>query len=96
MSEPAHQRCSETMQQIFRIILMPKYDSNKVAKQCYWNRPSAWGSLENLLYIFRAPIDVSKVDVSKVITALAVTMKHYLAPDSALHSAPYSAPYSKI
>ena len=24
------------------------------------------------------------------------TMKHYLAPDSALHSTPYSPPYSKI
>ena len=24
------------------------------------------------------------------------SMKYYLAPDSALHSAPYSAPYSKI
>ena len=37
-------RCSENMQQIYRRILMPKCDFNKIALQLYWfwNRTSAW------------------------------------------------------
>ena len=35
-------RCSENMQQIYRRTPMPKCDFNKVAKQLYWNRTSAW------------------------------------------------------
>ena len=35
-------KCSENMQQIYRRIPMPKCDFNKVAKQLYWNRTSAW------------------------------------------------------
>ena len=35
-------RCSEGMQQIYRRTPMPKCDFNKVAKQLYWNHPSAW------------------------------------------------------
>ena len=35
-------RCFENMQQIYRITPMPKCDFNKVAKQVYWNRTSAW------------------------------------------------------
>ena len=35
-------RCSENMQQIYRRIPMPKYDSNKVALQLYWNHALAW------------------------------------------------------
>ena len=30
------------MQQIYRRTLMPKCDFNKVPKQLYWNRTSAW------------------------------------------------------
>ena len=35
-------RCSENMQQIYRRKPMPKCDFNRVAKQLYWNRTSAW------------------------------------------------------
>ena len=35
-------RCSENMQQIYRRTPIPKCDFNKVAKQLYWNRTSAW------------------------------------------------------
>ena len=35
-------RCSENMQQIYRRTPMPKCDSNKVAKQLYWNHTSEW------------------------------------------------------
>ena len=35
-------RYSENMQQIYRITSMPKCDFNKLAKQLYWNRTSAW------------------------------------------------------
>ena len=34
--------CSKNMQQIYRGTPMPKCDFNKVAKQLYWNRTSAW------------------------------------------------------
>ena len=34
--------CSENMRQIYRRTLMPKCDSNKVAKQLYGNRTSTW------------------------------------------------------
>ena len=33
---------SENMQEIYRRTPMPKCDFNKVAKQLYWNRISAW------------------------------------------------------
>ena len=50
-------RCSEIMQKIYRRTPMPKpkCDFNKVAKQLYWNRVSAWVFSVNLLHIFRAP-----------------------------------------
>ena len=35
-------RYSENMQQIYRRTPMPKCDFNKVAKQLYWYRTSAW------------------------------------------------------
>ena len=35
-------RCSENKQQIYRRTPMPKCEFNKVAKQLYWNRTSAW------------------------------------------------------
>ena len=35
-------RCPENMQQIYRRTPMSKCDFNKVAKQLYWNRTSAW------------------------------------------------------
>ena len=35
-------RFSENMQQIYRRTTLPKCDFNKVAKQLYWNRTSAW------------------------------------------------------
>ena len=35
-------RCSENMQQIYRRTPMPKCDFNKVAKELYWNRTSAY------------------------------------------------------
>ena len=34
--------CSENMQQIYKRTPIPKCDFNKVAKQIYWNRTSAW------------------------------------------------------
>ena len=43
-------RCSENMQQIYRRILMPKCNFNKVAL-ALWHRCS----LVNLLHIFRTP-----------------------------------------
>ena len=35
-------RCSENKQQIYRRTPMPKCHFNKVTKQFYWNRTSAW------------------------------------------------------
>ena len=35
-------RCFENIQQIYRKTPIPKCDFNKVAKQLYWNRTSAW------------------------------------------------------
>ena len=35
-------KCSENNQQISRRKTMPKCDVNKVSKQLYWNRTSAW------------------------------------------------------
>ena len=35
-------RCSENMQQTYRETPVPKRDFNKVTKQLYWNRTSAW------------------------------------------------------
>ena len=35
-------RCSRNMQKIYRRTPMPKCNFNKVAKQLYWNRTSAW------------------------------------------------------
>ena len=43
--------CSENVQQIYRRKPMPKCDFNKVAKQLYQNRTSAWVSPVNLLHI---------------------------------------------
>ena len=48
-------RCSENMQKIYKKIPIPKCDFNKVAKQLYWNRTSAWCSPVNLLYVFGTP-----------------------------------------
>ena len=48
-------RCSENMQKIYKKIPIPKCDCNKVAKQLYWNRTSAWCSPVNLLYVFGTP-----------------------------------------
>ena len=48
-------RCCENMQQIYRRATMLKFHFNKVAKQLYWNRTSAWLSPVNLLHIFRTP-----------------------------------------
>ena len=39
-------RCSENMQQIYRITPMPKWDFNKVAKQLYWNHTWAWSFIK--------------------------------------------------
>ena len=36
------ERYSENTQQIYRRAPMPKCDSNKVAKELYWNRTLAW------------------------------------------------------
>ena len=47
-------KCSENMQQIYRRTPMRKHDFNKVAKQLYWNRTSAWVFSE-FLHIFRIP-----------------------------------------
>ena len=35
-------RCSENIQQIYRRTPVPECGLNKVAKQLYWNRTSAW------------------------------------------------------
>ena len=42
--EVLRKKCSGNMQQIYRRILMPKCDFNKIALQLYWfwNRTSAW------------------------------------------------------
>ena len=48
-------RSTENMQKIYRRTTMLKFDFNKVAKQLYWNRTSAWLSPVNLLHIFRTP-----------------------------------------
>ena len=48
-------RSPENMQKIYRRTTMLKFDFNKVAKQLYWNRTSAWLSPVNLLHIFRTP-----------------------------------------
>ena len=49
------ERSPENMQKIYRRTAMLKFDFNKVAKQLYWNRTSAWLSPVNLLHIFRTP-----------------------------------------
>ena len=48
-------RSTENMQKIYRRTTMLKFDFNKLAKQLYWNRTSAWLSPVNLLHIFRTP-----------------------------------------
>ena len=48
-------RSPENMQKIYRRTTMLKFDFNKLAKQLYWNRTSAWLSPVNLLHIFRTP-----------------------------------------
>ena len=46
--------------------------------------------------VYTAPNKVVKGAATDVRYFGRNTMKYYLAPDSALHSAPYSAPYLKI
>ena len=79
-------RCSENMQQIFRRAPMPRWDFNKVAKQLYWNRTSAWvfsckfaAYFQNIFsqeHLWRAAsgksskISVSKISVSKTVCGI--------------------------
>ena len=49
-------RCSENIQQIYRITPMSKFGFNKVALQLYWNSLQNGCSPVNILHNFRTPL----------------------------------------